>query len=125
MAEGIEEAIRKTAEKIPGCCYISLVGYDGITIAQHIIDANVDVNLFDAEISSIMLVSREAKESLNLGLENELIWLTQKFFYIIHPIGEEFFLYACLRPADSNPGVARVELNKTREIIRKIIQPDK
>lgn len=123
MAEDMQEEIKKTAEKIPGCCYVSLVGYDGITIAQHIIEANFDVNLYDAELSSIMLASKEVRNSLNLGIEKELIWLTQSSFFIIHPIGDDFFIYACLKAGGSNPGVARIELNKVKEIIRKIIYP--
>ena len=124
MPDELHEAITRVAERIPGCRYVSLVGYDGITVAQHIIDANFDVSLYDAEISSIMLVSKEVKENLNLGLENELIWLTDSFFYILHPIGDDFFICACLKPTGSNPSVARMELSKTKESIRKVIYPD-
>ncbi|HEC78420.1 MAG TPA: hypothetical protein ENI34_04665 [candidate division WOR-3 bacterium] len=123
MADDMQEEIKKTAEKIPGCSYVSLVGYDGITVAQHIIEANFDVSLYDAELSSIMLASREVRKSLDLGAEKELIWLTQNSFFIIHPIGDDFFIYACLKSSGSNPGVARIELNKVKEVIRKIIYP--
>lgn len=121
MPEDLQEIIRKIGEKIPGCKYVSLVGYDGITVVQHIIEANFDVTLYDAEVSSIMLTSREVKGSLNLGTEKELIWLTQNSFFIIHPIGDDFFIYCCLKSTGSNPGVARIELNKAKEVISKII----
>jgi len=124
MADDLQEEIRKVAERIPGCCYVSLVGYDGITIDQHIIEANFDVTLYDAEISSVMLASKEVKGHLDLGLEQELIWLTQKSFFIIRPIGEDFFIYACLKSTGSNPGLARLELNKVKGVISKIIQPE-
>ena len=123
MPNDLQEELRKAAEKIPGCSYVSLVGYDGITVAQHIIDANIDAGLHDAEISSIVLASRDVKQSLNLGMERELIWLTDNAFYILYPVGEDFFIYACLKPAGSSPGVARIELNKAKEIIRKIVYP--
>ncbi len=123
MADDLHEEIKKIAEKIPGCHYVSLVGYDGIPVAQHIIEANFDVNLFDAEISSLTLTSREIKQTLNLGQENELIWLTQNAFFIIQPIGNDYFIYACLKPAGSNPGVARIELNKAKAVLSKIIYP--
>lgn len=121
MTEDLQEEIRKVAEKVPGCQYVSLVGYDGITVVQHIIEANFDVTLYDAEVSSIMLTSKEVKGSLNLGTEKELIWLTQNSFFIIHPIGDDFFIYCCLKSTGSNPGVARIELNKAKEVISKII----
>lgn len=124
MADDLQEEIRKVAEKIPGCCYVSLVGYDGIPIAQNIIEANFDVTLYDAEVSSIMLASKEVKKHLDLGLEQEVIWLTQKSFFIIRPLGEDFFIYACLKPTGSNPGLARLELNKAKGAIRKIIQSE-
>jgi predicted regulator of Ras-like GTPase activity (Roadblock/LC7/MglB family) len=121
MPEDLQEIIRKIGEKIPGCKYVSLVGYDGITVVQHIIEANFDVTLYDAEVSSIMLTSKEVKGSLNLVTEKELIWLTQNSFFIIHPIGDDFFIYCCLKSTGSNPGVARIELNKAKEVISKII----
>ena len=121
MPDDLQEQIRQAAEKIPGCSYVSLVGYDGITVAQYIIDAEFDVNLYDAEISSIMLASREVRKSLDLGLEKELIWLAEKAFYIVYPVGEDFFIYACLKPEASSPGLARVELSKTTKAISKIV----
>jgi predicted regulator of Ras-like GTPase activity (Roadblock/LC7/MglB family) len=121
MPDDLQEQIRQIAEKIPGCSYVSLVGYDGITVAQYIIDAEFDVNLYDAEISSIMLTSREVKASLELRSEKELIWLTEKAFYIVYPVGDDFFIYACLKPEASSPGLARVELSKAIKSISHII----
>lgn len=121
MPDDLQEQIRQAAEKIPGCSYVSIVGYDGITVAQYIIDAEFDVNLYDAEISSIMLASREVRASLDLGSEKELIWLTEGAFYIVYPVGEDFFIYACLKPEASSPGLARVELSKTTKTISKIV----
>lgn len=123
MAADLQEEVKKVAERIPGCRYVSLVGYDGITIAQHSIEGNYDISLHDAELSSIMLASREVKNNLTLSNEKELIWLTDNAYFIIHPIGEDFFIYSCLKPVGSNPGVARIELNKAKEIIKPVIYP--
>ncbi len=123
MADDIHEVIMKIAEKIPGCIYVSLVGYDGISVAQQLIEQTFDVSLFDAEISSLLLTSREIKKNLHLDEEMELIWLTQKAFVIIQPLGEDYFVYACLKPAGSNPGVARIELNKAKPRLMEIIYP--
>ena len=124
MAEDLQEEIRKVAQKIPGCRYVSLVGYDGITVAQQSMEVDFDVSEYDAELSSMMLTSREVRKSLNLGNEKEFIWLTDNSFFIVHPVGEDFFVYSCLKASGSNPGVARIELNKAGKIIRKIIYPD-
>ncbi len=124
MAEDIQEEIKRVAERITGCRFVCIVGYDGIPVAQYIIDANFDVSLYDAEVSSIMLASREVRKSLNLGAERELIWLTENSYFIIHPVGEDFFMYSCLKATGSNPGVARIELNKAKLAIKKIIYPE-
>lgn len=124
MAEDLQDVIKRTSERIPGCRFVSLVGYDGITVAQNIVEVDFDVGLYDAEISSIMLSSKEVRESLGLGMEKELIWLTENCYFIVHPIGEDYFMYACLKAAGSNPGVARIEINKSKEAIRKIIYPE-
>ena len=123
MPEDLQEEIKKIAEKIPGCLYVSLVGYDGISVAQHIIEGSHEATLHDAEISSLMLTSRDVKNNLSLGNERELIWLTDKFFLVIYPVGVDYFIYACLKPSGSNPGVARIELNKVRENLNKILYP--
>lgn len=124
MADDMQEVIQKMAERISGCSYVSLVGYDGITVAQHVNDVTVDVSLFDAELSSIMLASKDVRASLNLGTEKELIWLTENSYFIVHPVGEDYFIYACLKAQGSNPGVARIELNKAKVAIKKIIYPE-
>lgn len=121
MTDELLEEIKRVAEKIPGCRYTSLVGYDGISVAQHIIQANFDVNSYDAEISSIMLVAKEVKENLALGDTRELIWLTEDSFFIIHPIGADYFMYACLKATGSNPGAARIALNKARQKVHSLI----
>jgi predicted regulator of Ras-like GTPase activity (Roadblock/LC7/MglB family) len=121
MADEIHEEVRKIAEKIPGCRYVSVVGYDGIPIAQHVVDAHYDINAFDAEISSIMLVSREVRENLALSEERELIWLTEDSFFIMHPVGVDFFVYACLKATGSNPGAARIALNKAKQKLRNLV----
>ena len=125
MPEDLQEEIKRVAEKIPGCNYVSLVGYDGITVAQYVIDVEFDVSMCDAEVSSIMLASKDVKASLDLGIEKELIWLTDNSFFIVYPLSEEFFIYACLKPEGSSPGIARLELNKAKELICKIIHSEK
>lgn len=124
MADDLVEEVKRIAEKIPGCRFVSIVGYDGITVAQHVVEADFDTNLFDAEISSLTLTSKEVKDALNLGTENELIWLTQNAFFIVQPLGKDYFIYACLKSTGSNPGVARIELNKAKGALYKIIYPE-
>ncbi len=121
MADELHEEIKKAADKIPGCRYVSLVGYDGIPVAQHIIDLDYDVNAYDAEISSIMLTTQEVKDNLALSDERELIWLTEESYFIIHPVGAEYFVYACLKARGSNPAAARIALNETGEKVSKLI----
>ncbi len=121
MADEIHDEIGKIAERIPGCRYVSVVGYDGIPIAQYIVDAHCDVNAFDAEISSIMLASREVKDNLALSEERELIWLTEDSFFIVHPVGVDFFIYACLKAAGSNPGAARIALSKAKKRVHNLV----
>lgn len=123
MADDLQEEIKKASAKIPGCLFVSLVGYDGISVAQNIVEANWDAGAYDAEISSLMLTSRDIQRSLELGAERELIWLTDRAYFIVHPVGDDYFIYACLKPAGSNPGVARIELNKAKEALKKIIYP--
>jgi hypothetical protein len=72
-----------------------------------------------------MLTSRDIKQSLNLGMETELIWLTQNCFFIVQPVGNDYFIYACLKATGSNPGVARIEMNKAKAGLNSIIYAEK
>ncbi len=121
MADELLEEIKRIAEKIAGCRYTSIVGYDGISVAQHIIQANFDVSAYDAEISSVMLVAKEVRENLELSDTRELIWLTEDSYFIIQPIGSDYFIYACLKATGSNPGAARIALNKAKQKIHSLI----
>lgn len=121
MADELLDEIKKIAEKTPGCLYASLVGYDGISVAQHIIQTSYDVSSYDAEISSIMLAAREVRDNLALSATREMIWLTDDAFFIIHPIGEDYFIYACLKASGSNPGAARIALNRAKQKIHDLI----
>ncbi|UCG31234.1 MAG: hypothetical protein JSV53_04975 [candidate division WOR-3 bacterium] len=121
MADELLEEIKRIAEKIVGCRYTSIVGYDGISVAQHIIQANFDVSAYDAEISSVMLVAKEVRENLELSDTRELIWLTEDSYFIIQPIGSDYFIYACLKATGSNPGAARIALNKAKQKIHSLI----
>ncbi|UCD05207.1 MAG: hypothetical protein JSV98_08830 [candidate division WOR-3 bacterium] len=121
MADELLEEIKKIADKVPGCRYTSIVGYDGISVAQHVVQASFDVSSYDAEISSIMLVAKEVKENLSLSDTRELIWLTDDSFFIIHPVGADYFMYACLKATGSNPGAARIALNKAKQRIHSLI----
>lgn len=121
MADELLEEMKKIADKIPGCRYTSIVGYDGISVAQHVVQASFDVSSYDAEISSIMLVAKEVKENLSLSDTRELIWLTDDSFFIIHPVGADYFMYACLKATGSNPGAARIALNKAKQRIHSLI----
>lgn len=125
MTDELLDEIKRAAEKIPGCRYTSIVGYDGISVAQHVVQANFDVSAYDAEISSVMLVAKEVREDLALGDTRELIWLTEDSFFIIHPIGADYFMYACLKATGSNPGAARIALSKARKKVHSLIYHEK
>lgn len=107
-----ESQLEKTALRIPGCYYVSLVGYDGITIAQYVAENRFDSNIFDAEIATLMNTTKTIVQDLNLKKQVELIWLTEDAYVIICPIRNDYFLYATLGPKNSNPGLARIELKK-------------
>ncbi len=122
MAESfdVEDKIKKVAEKLPGCYFLSLVGYDGITIAQYIVETKFDSVVFDAEMATLMTSARGVSQDLNLKRQIELIWLTEDIYIITYFIRAEYFLYAALSPRNSNPGLARIELKRLSVEIEKV-----
>jgi len=116
-----EERIRKVGDKIAGCYFLSLAGYDGITIAQHVVEARFDSAVFDAQMAVMMSSARAVSQDLNLKKMVELIWLNEEVYVINYFIRDDYFLYAAVNPRTANPGLARIEIKRLAAEIEKVL----
>lgn len=119
--EDLSNILKEVGEKIPGCEFISLVGKDGLTVASHTVETKHDTGLVDAEITNIFNACSMAAADIGINRQIEMIWVTETNFFVIYPIGTDFFLYMTLGVERSNPGLARVELRRISKKIAEII----
>ncbi len=116
-----EERIREVGDKIAGCYFLSLVGYDGITIAQHVVEARFDSAVFDAQMAAMLSAARAVSQDLKLKKMVELIWLNEEAYVINYFIRDEYFLYAAVNPRTANPGLIRIEMKRLAGEIEKVL----
>lgn len=119
--EDLGNILKEVGEKIPGCEFISLVGKDGLTVASYTVETRYDTGLVDAEITNVFNASSMAAAGIGIKRQIEMIWVTETNFFVIYPIGDDFFLYMTLKVERSNPGLARVELRRISKKIAEII----
>jgi len=119
--EDIGNLLKEVGERVPGCEFISLVGKDGLTVASHTVETGHDTGLVDAEITNIFNACNMAANGIGITRQIELIWVTETNFFVIYPIGSEFFIYMTLKVERSNPGLARVELRRVSKKIAEIL----
>ncbi|RKX69220.1 hypothetical protein DRP53_08860 [candidate division WOR-3 bacterium] len=119
--EDLGSILRELGEKVPGCEFVSLVGKDGLTVFSHVVETKHDPGLVDAEVANIFNACRMAATGIGIKRQIELIWVTESNFFVIYPIGEDFFLYMMLGVERSNPGLARVELRRASKRVAEII----
>ncbi|HID32666.1 MAG TPA: hypothetical protein EYP24_04745 [bacterium (Candidatus Stahlbacteria)] len=119
--EDIGNILKEIGEKIPGCEFVSLVGKDGLTVLSHTIETRYDTGLVDAEMANIFNACRMAESGIGLKKQVELIWVTGSNFFVLYPIGDDYFLYMVLGVERSNPGLARVELRRASKRIKEFI----
>ena len=117
----LNNILKEVGEKVPGCEFVSLVGRDGLTVASYTVESKHDTGLLDAEMANIFNACRMASSGIGINRQIELIWVTENNFFVIYPIGDDFFLYMTLGVNQSNPGLARVELRRIQKKVAEII----
>lgn len=91
------EELQRLAAANPGTLCISLMGYDGISIAEYRKD-NLDVSVEENIIQSIDLLKKSSQvfEANQLGDIEELSAKTNKYCFVFKPLTKEHFLYVML-----------------------------
>lgn len=103
---GFKEALRGIADRIPGVRAVMLTGTDGIPIDRLVVAPQENLDAIAAEYTTILRSSVTAAEDTGLGELRELVVSTERMTALLVAITPEYFLFACLAPAE-NLGRAR------------------
>ncbi|MFO7982075.1 MAG: roadblock/LC7 domain-containing protein [Desulfuromonadales bacterium] len=100
---------------------ISLMGYDGIAIEQHLEDYEaVDLQLLAVEYANVLKEVKRAVEVLETGFMEEVTVKTETFLVVVRALNEEYFVVLTLT-ADGNFGKARYLLMRDAPKLRDVL----
>jgi predicted regulator of Ras-like GTPase activity (Roadblock/LC7/MglB family) len=115
MGEGFIDyrgILEKTIGNVLGAFAASIVGMDGIPLADFTKDESFDQGIFDAEIATILSTGEKAIKDTQTGELKEIILTTDSATVIAHTIGKSYFVMLVLRGESQNIGIARLTVRK-------------
>ncbi|OQX53232.1 MAG: hypothetical protein B5M53_07190 [Candidatus Cloacimonas sp. 4484_209] len=122
MGEGFVDykaVLEKAVGTVLGAFAASIVGMDGIALADFSKDETHDQSMFDAEVASILSTGAKAIKDTQSGELKEMILSTDNHTIIAHTIGTDYFVMIVLRGESQNIGIARVSVRKLAEEFSK------
>ncbi|MBA7596336.1 roadblock/LC7 domain-containing protein [candidate division WOR-3 bacterium] len=124
MGEGFVDykgILEKTVGSILGAFAASIVGMDGIPLADFSKEETFDQNVFDAEIATILSTGEKAIKDTQAGELKEIILTTDNTTIIAHTIGRNYFVMIVLSGESQNIGIARLSARKLAQEFEKTL----
>ncbi len=124
MGEGFVDykaMLEKTVGNVLGAFAASIVGVDGISLADFCKDESYDQTVFDAEIATIISTGGNAIRGTQAGELREIILTTDTTTIIVRTIGKDYFVMIVLRGESQNMGIARLSLKKVSSEIEETL----
>ncbi|TES92905.1 MAG: hypothetical protein E3J87_03650 [Candidatus Cloacimonadota bacterium] len=125
MGEGFVDykgILEETVGSVLGAIAASIVGMDGIPLADFCKDESYDQTIFDAEIATILSTGARAIKDTQAGELKEIILTTESTTIIAHTIGENYFVMIVLKGESQNIGIARLSIRKlTQEFAKSLL----
>jgi len=112
------EILKEAVEAVEGVFGAMIVGSDGITVEDYIIDSSIDSQSFGAEYSTLMKDVERASESLGLGMAKEVSVVSEGCIVVMRRINREYFIALIMKP-EANFGKGRFILRRTIPKIEK------
>ncbi|NIQ93983.1 MAG: roadblock/LC7 domain-containing protein [Desulfuromonadales bacterium] len=115
------DILQGIVEQSGGGIGISLMGYDGIAIEQHLSDYDeVDLQLLAVEYANVLKEVKRAVEVLNTGFMEEVTVKTGRFLVVVRALNDEYFVVLTLT-RDGNIGKARYLLMREAPKLREAL----
>jgi predicted regulator of Ras-like GTPase activity (Roadblock/LC7/MglB family) len=107
--------LEKAVNNVLGAFAASIVGMDGISLANFSKDETYDQSVFDAEVATILATGEKALKDTQAGGLREVILSTENNTIIARNIGKNYFVMIVLKGESRNVGIARLSVNKLAE----------
>lgn len=106
------EILKEAVENVDGAVGALIVGSDGITVEDYLLDSPVDSQSLGAEYSTLLKDMEQASRSLGLGVANEITVVSEGCIVTMRRINPEYFIAMIMRP-DANLGKGRFILRRS------------
>lgn len=115
-----KEILGKAMENTEGSIGVLIMGMDGILVERvwqsDVVDANLEIAV--AEYTTLLRGAKRANHTVGLGRVLEITVSSENGIFVLHSVGEDYFLAMILRP-DGNFGRSRYELRRAELLLRK------
>jgi predicted regulator of Ras-like GTPase activity (Roadblock/LC7/MglB family) len=124
MGEGFvdyEGILEEAVSNVLGATAASIVGTDGIPLADYSKDESYDQAVFDAEIATLLSAGEKAIKGTHTGDLREIILTTENTTIIAHAIGRNYFVMIVLTGESQNVGIARLSVRQLAQEFAKTL----
>jgi predicted regulator of Ras-like GTPase activity (Roadblock/LC7/MglB family) len=105
------EILKQAVENVDGVVGALIVGSDGITVEDYLINSPVDSQSLGAEYSTLLKDVERASESLGLGVAKEISVISEGCIIVMRRINREYFIVLIMKP-EANFGKGRFYLRR-------------
>lgn len=105
------EILKEAVENVEGAVGALIIGSDGITVEDYLLNSPVDSQSLGAEYSTLLKDVEFASESLGLGSSNEISVISERCIIVMRRINREYFIALIMKP-EANFGKGRFILRK-------------
>jgi predicted regulator of Ras-like GTPase activity (Roadblock/LC7/MglB family) len=109
------EILQELSEHIDDFVGTSVVGADGMAIANLVVERGFDEDRAAAALSQLVKQATESSEAMDAGKFQETITTSEKYMFITRPLGNGKFFIQIILKADGNLGAARMYLQEYEE----------
>jgi predicted regulator of Ras-like GTPase activity (Roadblock/LC7/MglB family) len=115
MASRTLEVLQEMADYIDGFVGASVVGVDGMSIENLIVERDFDENKAAASLSQLVKQATDSSEAMDAGEFEETITTSERYIFLTRPLGNGKFFIQVIIQAEGNLGAARMYVEDYEE----------
>ena len=109
------EVLQEMADRLDDFVGASVVGLDGVSVANLIVERGFNEERASAALSQLVKQATESSEAMDAGTFEETITTSEKYLFLTRPIGNDKFFVQIILKSDGNIGAARMYLAEYEE----------
>lgn len=109
------EVLQELADQLDGFVAASVVGLDGMSVANLVVERGFDEDKASASLSQLVKQAHESSEAMDAGTFEESITTAERYMFLTRPIGNDRFFVQIVLKTDANIGAARMYLEDYEE----------